>query len=85
MYFKLTDLIGWGKAKARIHLDALKDGVNLGKLTEQLQTRGELFEFDVLRDTRSPQLIEMIEQWGRKPSDFNVEDVIKDIQTRKPN
>lgn len=85
MYFKLTDLIGWGKADARIHLDALKDGVSLNDLEKQLLTRNELFEFDILRDLRLPQLIEMIESWGRTPAEYNVEDIVADIETRKPN
>lgn len=84
MYFKLTDLIEWGKAEARIHLDALQKGVSLENLTEQLQIRGELFEFDVLRDIRSPQLIELLKSWGKEPSEYNVEDIIEDIKTRKP-
>lgn len=85
MAYKLTDLIGWGKADARIHLDALKDGITLKKLEEQLLTRNELFEFDILRDLRLPELIKVIDAWGRKPSEFNVEDVVEDIKTRKPN
>lgn len=79
--YKLKDLIKWGLADTRIYLET---GIKLDDLEEQLELRGQLDEFEVLKELRRPELIELIDSWPGQREDYNAGDVIEDIEKRAP-
>lgn len=79
--YKLTDLIKWNLAEAKIYLET---GVQINDLEEQLLLRGEFDEFETLKTLRRPELIEVANSWPGPRTRYGVEGIIKDIETRKP-
>jgi len=83
--YKLLDLISHGKIKARITLEAMQNGINIEDLQDQMFLRCELEEFETLKELKDSQLIKLLDSWPGPRTRYNVEDLIREIETTSPN
>lgn len=83
--YKLLDLISHGKIKTRIPLEAMQNGINIEDLQDQMFLRCELEEFETLKELKDSQLIQLLKSWPGPRTRYNVEELIKEIETKAPN